>query len=340
MRADPQAGTRAELPPLSRLPSVRHLPPSRAPGQRLAAALLRLGSRLTFKALVGPPFPVGFQRAVAHALALPALPGRAVDIRAERIRHANGEMAAERILPAGQRPARAILYLHGGAFCICSPRTHRALTTRLARLTRAQVLVPHYRRTPEHPFPAQIDDGVAAYRQLLAEGVAPQDIAIAGDSAGGTLALLVPLALRRLGLPLPASLVLLSPLTDTRLNARSLQERGRRDPLLRAGWAEQAGRWYAVDPAHPLANPMQSDLAGLPPTLVQVCEDEILYDDSVAFAQRSAAAGNQVELEIIPDGWHVFQMHAAVLAQAAAALQRQADFLLRHWSQAAHREAA
>ncbi|MCW7537917.1 alpha/beta hydrolase [Aquabacterium sp. A7-Y] len=309
---------------------MRHLPPCTEPAERLAAAAARLSLRCTFKLWIGPPFPAGLQRAVVHGLSLLMPPGHGVEVCAERLAGPGGVVPAERILPAGRRPPRALLYLHGGAFCICNPRTHRAITTRLARLADAQVLVPRYRRAPEHPFPAQIEDGVAAYRQLLADGFAPGQIAIAGDSAGGTLALLVPLALRRLELPLPGALVLMSPLTDTRLQAPSLQERRRRDPMLRTAWAEQAGRWYAIDWEHPLANPMQSELDGLPPTLVQVCEDEILYDDSIAFARRSAEAGNEVELEIIPDRWHVFQMQAGLLPSAAQALQRQADFLRRH----------
>ena len=125
-------------------------------------------------------------------------------------------MAAERITPkANPKPRHALLYLHGGAFCAGSPRSHRSITSRLSRMADCEVLAIHYRRVPEYPFPAQIEDGVAAYRRLLADGYAPERIAIAGDSAGGSLTLLVPLALKQQGLPQPAALVLMSPLTDT-----------------------------------------------------------------------------------------------------------------------------
>ncbi|HWP18698.1 MAG TPA: alpha/beta hydrolase [Burkholderiaceae bacterium] len=315
-------------------PAVRRLPPPSDVRERIAAAILRTSLRLTFRPFMGPPFPVGFQRAVVEALSATMPSGRGARVDACQVPTSWGRMHAERVTPLGPRPHRALLYLHGGAFCVCSPRTHRPITKRLARRARAEVLVPHYRRTPEHPFPAQIEDGLAAYRQLLADGYAPHEIAIAGDSAGGTLSLLVCLALARQGLPLPAALVLLSPLTDTRLDAPSFTERRDRDPMLRPGWTRQAADWYAVDESHPLANPMTCDLGVVPPTLVQVGEDEILYDDSVRFADAAARAGVPVELEIVPDRWHVFQLQAGTLRSATEALERQAGFLDRCWAAA------
>lgn len=293
--------------------------------------------RLGFRSFMGPPWPVGVQRAVTHLMTvmLPCFGG--VKVEKLTLPSPAGGMRCERVTPAaavasGKRPDHAVLFLHGGAFCVGSPRTHRVLTTCLASLTGAEVLVPHYRRTPESPFPAQIEDALAAYQALLARGYTPERIAVAGDSAGGSLSILLPLALRQRGQAMPACLVLMSPFTDTKVTSPSKRERRELDPVLRLSWVHQAASWYGEQADHPLAAPMQEALGALPPTLVQVGTDEILHDDGVLFAQVAAGQGNQIELEIYQDRWHVFQMLARVLPSAAAAMESQARFMRKQWA--------
>ncbi|MFZ5519680.1 MAG: alpha/beta hydrolase [Pseudomonadota bacterium] len=313
-------------------PVIRSIAPPPGVGERVLAAALRLSLRLNLKPFLGPPWPVGLQRAVMHALSCLMPPGGGVSVEPVTLRGPAGPLAAERIRPKGRQPRHAIAYFHGGAFCTGSPRTHRSITTRLARMADAEVLVVHYRRTPEARFPAQIDDCVAAYEHLLAQGFAPEHIALDGDSAGGALVLLVTAALRLKGRPLPAVNVMMSPLVDPTMTARSITERAHRDPMIRVSWGKKASEMYAAPHEHPLASPIGVDLRELPPTLVQVGEDEVLYDDSTVFAERAAQAGTHVELERHPERWHVFQVHAGLLKSSTQALQRQADFMRRHWA--------
>lgn len=311
---------------------VRRIDPPAGLQESVVAAVLRLSLRLTFRTFVRPPFPIGMQRAVTHVLSTLMPPTGGVEIVQAVIDTPWGPLPAERIKPRGSKPARAILFLHGGAFCVGSPRTHRSITTRLARLTGAEVLVPHYRRTPEHPFPAQIEDSVSAYRQLLADGYDAKQIAVVGDSAGGTLTASLPMAAAHYGLPLPASLVMMSPAVNLNFDSPSMTERVAREPMLHPSLGHQAMTWYAAQPGHPLADPLAQDFSVLPPSLLQVGEDEILYDDSPLFARHASNAGAHVELELCQKRWHVFHIHAGLLPGATAALQRQAAFMLQHWA--------
>ena len=284
----------------------------------------------TLKPFLGPPWNVGTQRAALHigSVLMPQ------DGRARVAKDRIGALEIERVTSkAVAQPRHAILYMHGGAFCVGSPRTHRSITTRLAALTGALVLVPHYRRTPEHQFPAQIDDGVAAYKQLLAEGFSPDRIAIAGDSAGGNLTYMVPAALRQQGLPQPGVLVMMSPVVSTELaTLESAHTRAHRDPLIRPAWGQQVLGWYNAPHDHPLGTPKAVDLSELPPSLIQVGEDEVLYDDSHWIVEAATRAGRHAELEIYLKRWHVFQSHAGLLPSSDQALQRQADFMKQHWA--------
>lgn len=312
--------------------AVKRFTPPDTFRERVLSTALRLSLHVTFKRLVAPPFPVSVQRGVTHLLSV-LMPGMGgVKISKTCIDGPVGELEVERIMPRNVKPKHAILFMHGGAFCVGSPRTHRAMTTRLCAMTQAEVLVPHYRRTPEAPFPAQIEDGVAAYRRLLADGYSPDRIAIAGDSAGGSLTLLVPLALRQQGLPLPAALVFMSPFTDTSMQSTSMREKRHLEPMLNHRLIEQAVRWYGAPHDHPLAAPLGGDLSGMPPSLIQVGTDEVLHDDALLLADMSSKQGNRVELEIYENRWHVFQIHAGLLEGSQAAMQRQAAFLRRHWT--------
>src|SRR5215467_1876317 len=182
-----------------------------------------------------------------------------------------GGVPAEWVAAPGVSPGRVLLYLHGGAYQIGSPATLRRLVALLSGAAQARALSLDYRLAPEHPFPAAVDDAVVAYRWLLAGGTDPARIVIAGDSAGGGLALGTLVALRDAGEPMPAAAVLLSPWTDLALTGESLRTRAAIDMLIKPGGMHQAADVYLAgeDPRHPYASPLYADLRGLPPLLIQ-----------------------------------------------------------------------
>lgn len=316
--------------PVTTLPIIRQYLPPKGAKESLMGALLRGALIVGLKPFLGPPWNVATQRAALHigSVVMPQ------DGRARVVKDRIGALEVERVTAkAVPQPRHAIVYMHGGAFCVGSPRTHRSITTRLAALTGALVLVPHYRRTPEHPFPAQIEDGVAAYKQLLAEGFAPERIGIAGDSAGGNLTYMLSAALRQQGLPQPAVLVMMSPVVSTEFDPNgSAVTRAHRDPMIRPAWAHQVLDWYNAPADHPLGTPKAIDLSEMPPSLIQVGEDEVLYDDSQWIVEAATRAGRHAELEIYLKRWHVFQSHAGLLPSSDQALQRQAEFFKRYWA--------
>lgn len=221
-----------------------------------------------------------------------------------------GGRPAERFTPSDElrRGDGVILYLHGGGYISGSMDSHRALAARIAAAAGRDAVSLDYRLAPEDPFPAAVDDAVAAYLALLEAGHDPSAIAVAGDSAGGGLALALLLALRDGGDPLPATAVLLSPWADLTMSAASYGRWEGEDPMLdRATLRLMADHYLAgADPTGPLASPGLADLAGLPPLMVQVGEVEVLLDDSVALAARAKAAGVSVELRVWPELIHVF----------------------------------
>jgi acetyl esterase/lipase len=242
-----------------------------------------------------------------------------------------GGRPAEWVDAAGARDDRVLLYLHGGGYCIGSINTHRTLAADLSRAAGVRVLVIDYRLAPEHPFPAAVEDAVAAYRFLLDAGCDRRRLAIAGDSAGGGLTAATLLALRDRDLPLPAAAALLSPWLDLSQSGESmttcaaLDPMVQRDPLQRMADAYLAG----ADPATPLASPLFADLRHLPPLLIHVGTAETLLDDARRFAARATAAGVEATLEVWDDMihvWHAFGM----LPEARDAQARVGEFLRRH----------
>lgn len=239
---------------------------------------------------------------------------------------------AEWVTPAGVAGGRVIMYLHGGAYQLGSPATLRHLVAMLAAAAQAQALSVDYRLAPEHPFPAAVDDAVAAYRWLLAAGHDPASVAIAGDSAGGGLTLATLVALRDAGDPLPAAAVAMSPWTDLALTGESLRTRAGADVMLKpAGMPETAALYLAgTDPRHPYASPLYADLRALPPLLIQVGDAEVILDDSTRFAARARTAGVDVTLEIWDEMPHVFQAFAGLLPEADQAVARIGSWLCEH----------
>ncbi len=225
--------------------------------------------------------------------------------------------------------SRHILFLHGGGFIIGSSSLYRHFTWRIASAARARVLSVDYRLAPEHPFPAALDDAVAAYRWLLADGADPQRIAVVGDSAGGGLAFSLMLRLRDEGGPLPAAAAALSPWTDLALSGASFRLNDSADPLINAEQVRQLVDYYlaGADPRMPYASPLYGRPEGLPPTLIQVGSDEVLRDDAVRMADGMRAAGCRVELEIWPHMPHVWHLFAPVMPEARRAIERVGEFI-------------
>ncbi len=223
-----------------------------------------------------------------------------------------GNVACEWVHGPSNRGEQAVVYLHGGAYVIGSAATYRELIGRLSMAAGMWVLAPDYRLAPEHPFPAAVDDALAAYRWLLGTGIEPARIVIAGDSAGGGLALATLLALRDAGDRLPTAAVLLSPWTDLTCPGDSYASRAESDPLLtREVMVTMAAHYLAgADPKSVLASPIYADLKGLPPLLVHLGSDEVLLDDSTRLAERARVAGVDVELRVWDGMWHDFQRFA------------------------------
>lgn len=226
-----------------------------------------------------------------------------------------------------------MLYLHGGGYIACSPETHRSLVGSLVRRTGCTAWVPRYRLAPEHPYPAALDDALSAYRHLLhTEGVDPQRLVVAGDSAGGGLALALVLALRDHALPTPAAVVTYSPWTDLAATGPSLDENTDRCAMFAGETIREASRFYAgpTDPYVPTLSPLYGDFRGFPPLLVHAGADEVLRDDAVRVAERARAAGVPVESRLwaqVPHGWQFF---AAVMPEARESLTLTQQFIAHH----------
>jgi epsilon-lactone hydrolase len=274
--------------------------------------------RLALRPFLAPWIPLAVQRAWGTIAALstrgaPGVTSRALDM---------GGVPALRLTPAATASSAALLYLHGGAYVIGGPGSHRKLAGQLAHATRRETFFVDYRLAPEHPFPAALDDAVAAFRWLLTQGYAADRIVIAGDSAGGGLALAAAMALRDRKLPLPASLVLISPWTDLTLSGESHASRADADPMLRASWLADSARRYANGRplTDPLLSPLFGELAGLPAMLIQVGSEEILLSDAERLAERARAGGIAVQFERFDGLWHDFQVHARALPEADRAL--------------------
>lgn len=246
---------------------------------------------------------------------------------------ANG-VPGEWVEMPGAAADRAILYLHGGGYVIGSPKTHRALTTKLAEAAGTKLLAIDYRMGPEDPCPAAIEDAVAAYRHLLDQGYAPARLAISGDSAGGGLTMATLVALRDQGLPLPAAGAPISPWVDLTGDSATMETRADADPMVqREGLRQMAAHYLGGrDPKDPEASPLFADLAGLPPLLVQVGDHETLLDDSRSLAEKAKAAGVEVDLEVWPEMIHVWHMFHFMLPEGTQALDKIGAFLQEKWA--------
>jgi acetyl esterase/lipase len=262
---------------------------------------------------------------------------RAVMTRSERFIHPPRDVAVmpvmadgvptEWLIPPGPSPRAVILYLHGGAWTLGWTNIHRRLVAHLARAASCRALAVDYRLAPEHPFPAALEDCLAGYRWLLARGTAPQDMVIAGDSAGGNLTLATLMSLRDAGDPLPAAAVCLSPATDLAGTGESF--RTVKDPTQTAEFVLGMVRHYAGshDVKSPQLSPHYGDFRGLPPLLVHVGTNELLLSDSTRLAEKARAAGVDVTLVVWPEMWHVWHLAAPSVPEAREAIDAVGAFI-------------
>ena len=230
---------------------------------------------------------------------------------------------------AGAEGPDVLLWLHGGAYCLGSPRTHADLAAALARRVGSGALLPEYRLAPEHVFPAAVEDALAAWQALTAGGVPAGRIALGGDSAGGGLAFALLHVLIEAGAPLPACVLAFSPWTDLTLSGASLRRLAWRDAFLPVRRIAEIRDQYlaGADPGDPRASPHLGRFPGAPPVLIQASRAEILLDDARLMAARLAADGARVTLDLAPSVPHVWQAYHARLPEAAAAMDRAAAFL-------------
>jgi monoterpene epsilon-lactone hydrolase len=243
-----------------------------------------------------------------------------------------GGVPTAEITVDGIETRHVVLYFHAGVYVLGDAFLAADLASQVGRRTDAKVISVEYRLAPEHPYPAAVDDALAAYEGLLQNGIAPSDIAFAGESAGGGLAIATLINAREHGLPLAAAALVMSPYADLTLTGASMETRREADPLLSREALQPRVTDYTAgqDAALGLISPIFADLSGLPPLIIQAGTHEVLLDDAVRLAQQAAIADVEVTLEITPGVPHVFQAYYPILDEAAAALDRAGALLSAH----------
>lgn len=280
--------------------------------------------RISFKAASGLPLPIPLLRQAMEAGSLLFKPRMDVHFKKLKL----GSVSAELAIPS-MKSNGVLLHCHGGAFFAGSSSTHRAMCSELAARGNVQVYAIDYRRAPEHPYPAALDDVKEAYLALLAQGWHADQIVLGGDSGGCTLILALAIALRDEGLALPSCLVMISPYLDLSLSLPSVKANAKRDPMLKAYALQRGGDGYRgkLAASDPRISPLFAQLHDLPPVLVQAGSEEILVDDATQFSQLAQQAGVQVRTHIYKGMWHNFQMFNAWVTPADAALNEMGDFI-------------
>lgn len=296
----------------------------------LRSRLIRTWVRLSVKRLLASDAPIEKVRRGTDKLARYGFPPKSVETELIDI----DGTPAERLTPTKTQPSGVVLYLHGGGYCFGSIALYHELAARIADASGAQVILPEYRLAPEHPFPAALEDALKVYHWLLDQDHPPDQLAVAGDSAGGGLALALTTSLRDAGHPLPTALVCLSPWTDLACTGQSLESRAEIDPMLPANRIQSCAQQYAGDhDLHdPRISPLYADLSGLPPTLIQVGTDEVLLDDSTRLADAARTAGVDVTCNVHVGLWHDWHLYAAAVPEGREAIQEIGRFVQKNWS--------
>ncbi len=277
----------------------------------------------TFRSLIGPQLSAVWQRRWVWVLAL-LMPSRS---GVSRVDATIDGLSVQIVTPKHSAHKGAILYLHGGAFCLGSAHTHRSICSHLAYASALPVWVPNYRLAPEHPYPCALDDALATYNALLRSGLTEDQIVISGDSAGASLALALAIRLQQTGRTAPAGLVLISPVTDMDADRSHVAMTGRGDPMITQDWLRQGIAWFNAPKATPEFSPLNIDLHGLPPMLIQAGEEEILLSDSVKLTAHAEASGVECRLEVYQARWHVFHLQTFYLHSSKKAVMTMATFI-------------
>lgn len=300
----------------------------------LRKLMVRSALRMLIKPMAQSFVPLSVQRTLLDNAGFTMQKPRGLTVEALAL----AGIPTRKLVPKNAHEARHVLYLHGGAYVEGSPKSHTALAGQVAHAAGATTWLIDYRLAPEHPYPAAVEDALAAYRALLDAGIAAGRLTIAGDSAGGGLALATTLAIREAGLPLPAALALLSPWTDLTLSGASMLDKIDQEPMLNVTWLDWAAGLYcgsaqegpATLRTDPGVSPLFADFTGLPPMIVHAGSDEVLLDDATFLGKRAAHAGVDVTLKVYDGLWHVFQAQAGLIAEADASLREIGEFLRRH----------
>lgn len=286
--------------------------------------IIKLVTRYIIKPILSPNIPLSLQRftATAGSFALKRAPN------CKYTKTSLGNRPTLKIVPQQTPNSRTVIYLHGGGYVIGGFASHSKLASWIAHTLEATVCLPDYGLSPEHVFPFARDSVIACYQALLNSGLDGEDIIIAGDSAGGGLALSTAVAIRDAGLPLPSSLVLLSPIVDLSLSGTTIQTHAKRDDMLSLGFLKFGAKAYVgkTPLCNPGCSPLFADLSGLPPMLIQVGTEEMLLDDSRRLAEKAALAGVDSKLEVYDGAGHVFQFSAGQSHTADQAMQAIAKF--------------
>jgi acetyl esterase/lipase len=284
--------------------------------EKVSSSCLRSMLKLVFKQLIGPPQSVKTQRFILGMITpfLFGVPG----VRREFF-EMNG-FNVEILNPPNKKNDKVILYIHGGAFCIGNPKTHRSITTRLAILTSYSIWTPDYKLAPEYKYPEGLSNLLDCYLKLLELGFAANQIIIGGDSAGASLALALALKLQSLGLELPNKIFLISPVTDFEARSSITQLTEKIDPMISLGLMKQAFDWYGYNSKEIFHSPLLQDLSGFPPLLIQVGSEEILLADSLRLADVAKKFNVDTTLQVYKERWHVFHLQASYLQSARNAI--------------------
>ena len=264
----------------------------------------------------------------------PLKPPKDVQITSTKVAGIPGEWLTPTSLLARNK---IMIYLHGGGYVVGSPATHRSLVARLAKSCSIRALSLDYRLAPEYPFPAALEDSLAVYHEITNHGIPPENIILAGDSAGAGLALATLISLRDNHRPLPKMALCISPWTDLALTGESIKTCADIDPYISYESLTLNAHYLGKpelnnDPRSPLISPLYADFTGLPPLLIHVGTDEVLLSDSTRLAEQANNAGVDVTLKIWDDMWHDFHMWAPYLPEANQAIEEISGFVRKHWN--------
>lgn len=290
--------------------------------------LLAWTIRTTLRPALSPKTPLRLQRFCSDAASAIVLGPRGYQTKKQII----VQVPIVHIQPKTTQSGLGILYLHGGGYVVGSSKSHTKLAAQIGHAAQAQVWLPEYRLAPEHTSPAAIEDIIAVYKALLAQGQDPKKLVIAGDSAGGGLSLSTAIAIRNAGLPLPAALVLLSPWVDLSLSGNSMKTHANQDAMLSEDWLAWCAKNYCGQKSatDPTCSPLYADLTGLPPVLIHVGTEEVLLDDAKRLAEQTEKHSIPTNLKVYDRVGHVFQFHAGILKESNDSIQNIGRFIHKY----------